>query len=231
MDQQRERVTVPPSLERGSLFSEVVGGPLMIWKRLTSMICTFWKPVRLSYMALNFFVVAGCVRNSLQFMSRMIYPTRFASGISKLSSFVIYALWYWLRKMPGADMMCHLTATFQWTKAATLGTAPAPRDSHTCSSYRNTFIVLGGEDSSNSYLSDIYVLDAGKFFVVFTLIYPLTLIESVPYNRQSIECYMRLCTPCVSVSWWRGSYNLFVTQRATLTKFCFSIFERVPFWM
>ncbi|BFI26818.1 Rab9 effector protein with kelch motifs [Marchantia polymorpha subsp. ruderalis] len=58
------------------------------------------------------------------------------------------------------DLYILETTTFQWTKAATLGTAPAPRDSHTCSSYRNTFIVLGGEDSSNSYLSDIYVLDA-----------------------------------------------------------------------
>ncbi|CAM6124228.1 unnamed protein product [Calypogeia fissa] len=52
------------------------------------------------------------------------------------------------------------TSTLIWTKAATRGPAPAPRDSHTCSSYRNKFIVLGGEDSSNSYLSDIYILDA-----------------------------------------------------------------------
>ncbi|KAL2642336.1 hypothetical protein R1flu_009923 [Riccia fluitans] len=52
------------------------------------------------------------------------------------------------------------TNAFFWTKAATLGTPPAPRDSHTCSSYKNMFFVLGGEDSSNSYLSDIHVLDA-----------------------------------------------------------------------
>ncbi|KAL2642337.1 hypothetical protein R1flu_009924 [Riccia fluitans] len=52
------------------------------------------------------------------------------------------------------------TNNFLWTRAATTGTPPAPRDSHTCSSYKNAFIVLGGEDSSNSYLSDIHILDA-----------------------------------------------------------------------
>lgn len=52
------------------------------------------------------------------------------------------------------------TSTLIWIKAATRGPAPAPRDSHTCSSYKNNFIVLGGEDSSNSYLSDIYILNA-----------------------------------------------------------------------
>ncbi|KAL3695735.1 hypothetical protein R1sor_009811 [Riccia sorocarpa] len=52
------------------------------------------------------------------------------------------------------------TNTLHWTRAPTTGTPPAPRDSHTCSSYKNAFIVLGGEDSSNSYLSDIHILDA-----------------------------------------------------------------------
>ncbi|KAL3695736.1 hypothetical protein R1sor_009812 [Riccia sorocarpa] len=52
------------------------------------------------------------------------------------------------------------THSFQWTRAGTTGTPPAPRDSHTCSSYKNAFIVFGGEDSSNSYLSDIHILDA-----------------------------------------------------------------------
>lgn len=60
-------------------------------------------------------------------------------------------------------MDCFRSGTLIWTKAATHGTAPAPRDSHTCSSFKNKFIVLGGEDSSNSYLSDIYILDAGMY--------------------------------------------------------------------
>uniref|UniRef100_A0A0D6R3K1 DCD domain-containing protein n=1 Tax=Araucaria cunninghamii TaxID=56994 RepID=A0A0D6R3K1_ARACU len=52
------------------------------------------------------------------------------------------------------------TTTLTWKKAATKGTPPTPRDSHTCSSWKNQIIVLGGEDASDYYLSDVYILDA-----------------------------------------------------------------------
>ncbi|KAI5084665.1 hypothetical protein GOP47_0000834 [Adiantum capillus-veneris] len=51
------------------------------------------------------------------------------------------------------------TVKLHWTKASTKGEAPAPRDSHTCSAWDNKLIVLGGEDASDSYLSDVHVLD------------------------------------------------------------------------
>ncbi|EFJ08675.1 hypothetical protein SELMODRAFT_428761 [Selaginella moellendorffii] len=36
--------------------------------------------------------------------------------------------------------------TFVWKKISTTGVSPIPRDSHTCSSYKNCFVVMGGED-------------------------------------------------------------------------------------
>lgn len=51
------------------------------------------------------------------------------------------------------------TVKLLWTRAITRGTAPTPRDSHTCSAWDNRFIVLGGEDASDSYLSDVHILD------------------------------------------------------------------------
>lgn len=44
----------------------------------------------------------------------------------------------------------------------TTGHPPSPRDSHTCSSWKNRIIVLGGEDSSDCYLSDVHILDTGS---------------------------------------------------------------------
>lgn len=51
------------------------------------------------------------------------------------------------------------TETFVWKRAATSGTPPSPRDSHTCSSWKNNIIVIGGEDGHDYYLSDVHVLD------------------------------------------------------------------------
>ncbi|EFJ27230.1 hypothetical protein SELMODRAFT_412211 [Selaginella moellendorffii] len=39
--------------------------------------------------------------------------------------------------------------TFVWKKISTIGVSPIPRDSHTCSSYKNCFVVTGGEDGGN----------------------------------------------------------------------------------
>ena len=49
----------------------------------------------------------------------------------------------------------------RWVKVSTSGNHPAARDSHSMSSWNNKLIVLGGEDASNSFLSDIYILDTG----------------------------------------------------------------------
>ncbi|KAL6549326.1 hypothetical protein OROHE_008443 [Orobanche hederae] len=52
------------------------------------------------------------------------------------------------------------TETFSWQHVVPSGTPPSKRDSHTCSSWKNKIIVIGGEDSSNYYLSDVHILDA-----------------------------------------------------------------------
>eukprot|EP01018_Ginkgo_biloba_P010179 Gb_31051 [translate_table: standard] len=52
------------------------------------------------------------------------------------------------------------TTNLTWTRAVTSGRSPSPRDSHTCSSWNNKIVVVGGEDASDSYLSDVHVLDA-----------------------------------------------------------------------
>ncbi|KAH7278114.1 hypothetical protein KP509_38G025100 [Ceratopteris richardii] len=51
------------------------------------------------------------------------------------------------------------TVRLQWSKVDTKGKPPVPRDSHTCSTYESKLIVLGGEDSSNSLLGDVQILD------------------------------------------------------------------------
>ncbi|GJP30327.1 hypothetical protein CLOM_g741 [Closterium sp. NIES-68] len=50
----------------------------------------------------------------------------------------------------------------RWTRLATTGTAPSPRDSHSCCAWGNQLIVFGGEDSRNCYLSDVFVLDTSS---------------------------------------------------------------------
>ncbi|XP_077222651.1 galactose oxidase/kelch repeat superfamily protein isoform X2 [Tasmannia lanceolata] len=52
------------------------------------------------------------------------------------------------------------TESLVWKRAVTSGTPPSARDSHTCSSWKNKIIVLGGEDATDYYLSDVHVLDA-----------------------------------------------------------------------
>lgn len=54
---------------------------------------------------------------------------------------------------------------FIWKRAITSGTPPSARDSHTCSSWRNKIIVIGGEDASDYYLSDVHILDVGMFLI------------------------------------------------------------------
>lgn len=51
------------------------------------------------------------------------------------------------------------TELFIWKRAITAGTPPSARDSHTCSSWKNKIIVVGGEDASDYYLSDVHILD------------------------------------------------------------------------
>uniref|UniRef100_A0A0R0JV95 Uncharacterized protein n=1 Tax=Glycine max TaxID=3847 RepID=A0A0R0JV95_SOYBN len=57
------------------------------------------------------------------------------------------------------DLYILNTETFVWKCATTSGTPPSPRDSHSCSSWKNKIIVIGGEDGHDYYLSDIHILD------------------------------------------------------------------------
>ncbi|KAJ4831850.1 hypothetical protein Tsubulata_017516 [Turnera subulata] len=58
------------------------------------------------------------------------------------------------------DLYILNTETFVWKQATTTGNPPSVRDSHTCSSWKNKIIVIGGEDGHDYYLSDVHVLDA-----------------------------------------------------------------------
>ncbi|KAL2479147.1 Galactose oxidase/kelch repeat superfamily protein [Forsythia ovata] len=58
------------------------------------------------------------------------------------------------------DLYILNTETFSWKRVVPSGTPPSKRDSHTCSSWRNKIIVIGGEDSCDYYLSDVHMLDA-----------------------------------------------------------------------
>ncbi|PIN23839.1 Kelch repeat-containing protein [Handroanthus impetiginosus] len=57
------------------------------------------------------------------------------------------------------DLYILNTETFSWKRLIPSGTPPSKRDSHTCSSWKNKIIVIGGEDSSDYYLSDVHILD------------------------------------------------------------------------
>nr|KYP49534.1 Rab9 effector protein with Kelch [Cajanus cajan] len=57
------------------------------------------------------------------------------------------------------DLYILNTETFVWNRATTSGTSPSPRDSHSCSSWKNKIIVIGGEDERDYYLSDVHILD------------------------------------------------------------------------
>ncbi|XP_010539984.1 PREDICTED: acyl-CoA-binding domain-containing protein 4 isoform X2 [Tarenaya hassleriana] len=58
------------------------------------------------------------------------------------------------------DLYILNTETFVWKRAVTTGNPPSARDSHTCSSWINKIIVIGGEDGHDYYLSDVHILDA-----------------------------------------------------------------------
>ncbi|KAA8541052.1 hypothetical protein F0562_025015 [Nyssa sinensis] len=58
------------------------------------------------------------------------------------------------------DLYILNTETFIWKRAITSGTPPAKRNSHTCSSWKNTIIVIGGVDISGYYPSGVHILDA-----------------------------------------------------------------------
>ncbi|RAL41210.1 hypothetical protein DM860_010004 [Cuscuta australis] len=50
-----------------------------------------------------------------------------------------------------------------WKRVVPSGTPPTKRESHSCSSWRNKIIVIGGEDTCNFYLSDVHILDTDLF--------------------------------------------------------------------
>ncbi|XP_021757170.1 rab9 effector protein with kelch motifs-like isoform X2 [Chenopodium quinoa] len=51
------------------------------------------------------------------------------------------------------------TKNFVWQCATTSGKPPAARDSHSCSSWKNKIVVIGGEDEHDYYLCDVHILD------------------------------------------------------------------------
>uniref|UniRef100_A0A1J3DCW7 Kelch domain-containing protein 3 n=1 Tax=Noccaea caerulescens TaxID=107243 RepID=A0A1J3DCW7_NOCCA len=61
------------------------------------------------------------------------------------------------------DLYILNTETFVWKRAATIGNPPSARDSHTCSSWKNKIVVIGGEDGHDYYLSDVHILDTDTF--------------------------------------------------------------------
>lgn len=57
------------------------------------------------------------------------------------------------------DLYILNTETMVWKRMATTGIPPAKRNSHTCVSWKNKIIVIGGEDTQNYYMSDVQMLD------------------------------------------------------------------------
>lgn len=51
------------------------------------------------------------------------------------------------------------TETFMWRRIVPSGIPPSKRESHSCSSWNSKIIVIGGQDSSSFYHSDVHILD------------------------------------------------------------------------
>ncbi|KAI6683244.1 hypothetical protein NL676_029157 [Syzygium grande] len=58
------------------------------------------------------------------------------------------------------DLFILNTETFVWKKAMTTGIPPSARISHSCATWKNKMIVIGGQDGHDYYLSDVHTLDA-----------------------------------------------------------------------
>ncbi|KAG2313275.1 hypothetical protein Bca4012_027852 [Brassica carinata] len=50
------------------------------------------------------------------------------------------------------------TETITWQRPATTGTRPFARECHTCSTWKNKIIVVGGQHFDGDYLSDVHIL-------------------------------------------------------------------------
>ncbi|XP_024008446.1 rab9 effector protein with kelch motifs isoform X2 [Eutrema salsugineum] len=61
------------------------------------------------------------------------------------------------------DLYVLNTETYVWKRVDTIGNPPSARDSHTCSSWMNKIVVIGGEDGHDYYLSDVHILDTDTF--------------------------------------------------------------------
>ncbi|XP_057517343.1 uncharacterized protein LOC130798399 isoform X1 [Amaranthus tricolor] len=57
------------------------------------------------------------------------------------------------------DLYILNTESFVWQCAVTFGRPPPARDSHSCLSWKNKMVVIGGEDEQDYYLSDVHILD------------------------------------------------------------------------
>ncbi|KAG6511000.1 hypothetical protein ZIOFF_029049 [Zingiber officinale] len=86
-----------------------------------------------------------------------------------------------------------------WEQAVTSGSPPSARDCHSCSSWKNQIIVLGGEDSSGCYLSDVHILivgispvkfQPGEAFVVLSAILCINFITIVPFLHVEIMSFI-----------------------------------------
>lgn len=51
------------------------------------------------------------------------------------------------------------TETFMWKHIVPSGIPPSKRESHSCSSWNNKIIIIGGQDTSSFYQSDVHILD------------------------------------------------------------------------
>ncbi|KAL9993544.1 putative kelch-type beta propeller [Helianthus debilis subsp. tardiflorus] len=57
------------------------------------------------------------------------------------------------------DLYILNTKTMVWKRVATAEIPPAKHNIHTCVSWKNKIIVIGGEDTQNYYMSDVQMLD------------------------------------------------------------------------
>ncbi|MCE3050078.1 hypothetical protein HAX54_046438 [Datura stramonium] len=56
------------------------------------------------------------------------------------------------------------TETLVWKRIVPSGIPPSKRESHSCSSWNGKIIIIGGQDTSNFYQSDVHILDTEPIY-------------------------------------------------------------------
>lgn len=111
-----------------------------------------------------------------------------------------------------------------WKRAVTIGNPPSARDSHSCSSWKNKLVVIGGEDGHDYYLSDVHILDTGEKASSIHVL--LTLRVYVFYRKVNVGRFLTFRYTHME----RAEYFRAVVDTSSWSCYCFTWEEHFCVW-